>query len=531
MLEAFTGTMTRDELLSTLRLEGRRSFSERYLRPAIAAGLVEMTIPDKPNSRLQRYRLTEAGKARLVTKRGGTPGAVEPAALRRRPAMKTTPKPQNDETTRWLTTLAERAKALDAIFACGGEVEVPAPLSLRGPGGKKLEVVEGDDFRRSKVDKKLLAWCAPASFGEGTETRTDARVREGRQLYARDGALAVDGFDEALREILSRVRDSLCPHDAAPPVAELHSLNVYGRGGHFVAHKDTPRDPSVFGTLVVCLPLSFSGGRLVVEQESRATFNWERESFFLTSRETQERRIRWAAFFSDVDHRIEMVTSGCRVTLTYELRRAPNAAPAAPDHPGAAEAAFSVALAEAIADPTFSSDGGTFGMPCLHLYALPMQESISPGVGNLRDHLKGRDRLVAVALERAGLVARVVPYVFETCAGDSWRLHRDPSARERQIFAQKRLKGSSLERRLPIEFHADWDQSDDVKWLVRPPWISKYREPADGRPEPEVALLGQTEYSATDYFGNEGSDVSFYAAAAILFDVPPTSARKRAGGN
>jgi len=443
--------------------------------------------------------------------------------------MKTASKPHDTETKKGLAALVERAKALDAIFACGGEVEVAVPISLSGPGGKKLEVVEWTGFRRSNVAKKLRAWCAPASFGEGAETRTDVRVREGRQLYARNGALAVEGLDEALRGILSRIRESLCPHDPAPPVAELHSLNVYGRGGHFVTHKDTPREPSVFGTLVVCLPLSFSGGRLVVEQESRATFKWENESYFLTSRERQERRIRWAAFFSDVDHRIETVTSGCRVTLTYELRRAPNAAPAAPDHPGEAEAAFSTALAEAIADPNFSSEGGTFGMPCLHLYALPTQERILPGAENLRDHLKGRDRLVAVALERAGLVARVVPYVFETCAGDSWRLRRDTSAREKQIFAQKRLKGSSLERRLPIEFHADWSHSDDVTWLARPPWVSRYGEPADGRPEPAIELLGQTEYSATDYFGNEGSDVSFYAAAAILFDVPPSARRGVAG--
>src|ERR1041384_2996887 len=156
--------------------------------------------------------------------------------------MKTEPKPRNAETEKWLTTLVERAKALDSIFACGGEVEVAAPLSLRGPGGKKLEVVERIGFRRSNVDKKLRAWCAPASFGEGTETRTDVRVREGRQLYARNGALAVEGIDEALREILDQVRESLCPHDVTSPSAELHSLNVYGRGGHFVAHKDTPRE-------------------------------------------------------------------------------------------------------------------------------------------------------------------------------------------------------------------------------------------------------------------------------------------------
>ncbi|MEO7033890.1 MAG: hypothetical protein ABI548_08410 [Polyangiaceae bacterium] len=441
--------------------------------------------------------------------------------------MTTAPNLQNAETKKWLTTLVERARALDAIFACGGEVEVAAPLSLRGPGGKKLEVVERIGFRPSKVDKRLRAWCAPASFGEGTETRTDDRVREGRQLYARNGALAVEGLDEALREILGQIRQSLCPLDKALPIAELHSLNVYGRGGHFVAHKDTPRDPGVFGTLVVCLPLAFGGGRLVVEQESRATFDWEARSYFGSSPETAARRIRWAAFFGDVDHRIETITSGCRATLTYELRRAPDAHAAVPRKPSEAEAAFMSDLAEALADPKFVSGGGRFGMPCLHLYAVRTQEPTLPGIDNLYDHLKGRDRLVAIALERAGLAPRVASYVFETCAGESWRLRRDASAREKQIFAQKRLKGSSLERKLPIEFHADFHESDDVTWLVRPPWVSRYREPADGRPEPAVELLGETEYSATDYFGNEASHVSFYATAAILFDVPPKAARKR----
>lgn len=196
--------------------------------------------------------------------------------------------------------------------------------------------------------------------------------------------------------------------------------------------------------------------------------------------------------------------------------------------PGEPEDAFTEALVAALADPEFIPNGGKLGMPCLHLYTLPTDEKALSGVKHLRDQLKGRDRLVADALERAGLAPRVVPYVYETCGGDSWRLHREANARERQMFTQNRLKGSILEKKLPIEFHAYYGQADDVTWLGRPPWIGDDREPQNGRPEPEVELLGETEYSTTDYFGNEASYVAFYAAAALLIDISPNSARRHA---
>jgi len=44
-------------------LKDRKHFGEAYLQPALDAGLLEMTIPDKPQSSKQRYRLTAAGQA------------------------------------------------------------------------------------------------------------------------------------------------------------------------------------------------------------------------------------------------------------------------------------------------------------------------------------------------------------------------------------------------------------------------------------------------------------------------------------
>jgi Fic family protein len=46
------------ELMSLLGLSHRPTFQQNYLNPAIEAGLVERTIPDKPKSPKQRYRLS-----------------------------------------------------------------------------------------------------------------------------------------------------------------------------------------------------------------------------------------------------------------------------------------------------------------------------------------------------------------------------------------------------------------------------------------------------------------------------------------
>lgn len=42
-------------LMNKLELKSKEGFRRNYLRPAIDMDLIRMTIPDKPNSRNQRY--------------------------------------------------------------------------------------------------------------------------------------------------------------------------------------------------------------------------------------------------------------------------------------------------------------------------------------------------------------------------------------------------------------------------------------------------------------------------------------------
>lgn len=62
LLRTLDGEMQRRELQVALGLKHEDHFREAYLVPALDAGLVAMTIPDKPKSSKQRYRLTEKGR-------------------------------------------------------------------------------------------------------------------------------------------------------------------------------------------------------------------------------------------------------------------------------------------------------------------------------------------------------------------------------------------------------------------------------------------------------------------------------------
>jgi predicted HTH transcriptional regulator len=54
---------SREEIQALLGLKSAMHFRAAYLSPAIEQGLVELTIPEKPKSRFQKYRLTAAGRA------------------------------------------------------------------------------------------------------------------------------------------------------------------------------------------------------------------------------------------------------------------------------------------------------------------------------------------------------------------------------------------------------------------------------------------------------------------------------------
>jgi len=58
-----SGALDRRGLQQATGLKSQANFRDRYLLPALKSGMIEMSIPEKPNSRLQKYRLTGKGCA------------------------------------------------------------------------------------------------------------------------------------------------------------------------------------------------------------------------------------------------------------------------------------------------------------------------------------------------------------------------------------------------------------------------------------------------------------------------------------
>ncbi len=417
-----------------------------------------------------------------------------------------------------------------APFSCAGTCLPEKPVTIIFRDKCRFEVTRAKNaFEQKNELKPLLAHCKPAPFGDGKTTRYDRNVRDALQLKAEAGGFSIEGFDPESAGVLQKIQEELVPLDPNPISAELYSLNVYSERGHFEPHKDTPRGDDMFGTLVVCLPSEFRRGNLVLSHRGVVQkFDWG------SSPEKQQtpNQLHWAAFFGDVDHQIERIWGGARVTLTYLLRRGKSGAPT-PEVGGEDLAPrIQEAWQAVLADKSFLPDGGILGYPCCHLYHQDArfqseQSSIDRQSSTM---LKGRDHLVAATALQAGLKVTFNPYMFETCADETWQLDRFPTTKEKSKLGWQ-VDSYALEEALSIRATSEKEGDFGVTWLEPHPstddstWQSK-----EGRdPElPAAALLHRCDYCPWGYFGNESSEIDLYTFAALHVKIPKFGQGRRA---
>jgi len=61
LISVIEGALSRTEIQSLLDLKDAKYVRQKYILPALKMGVIEMTLPDKPSSKLQKYKLTSKG--------------------------------------------------------------------------------------------------------------------------------------------------------------------------------------------------------------------------------------------------------------------------------------------------------------------------------------------------------------------------------------------------------------------------------------------------------------------------------------
>ncbi len=65
LLEACRLERSLTELMEVVGRKNRSKFRDQFIRPLLKTGLIELTVPARPKSRLQKYRLTKSGVTAL----------------------------------------------------------------------------------------------------------------------------------------------------------------------------------------------------------------------------------------------------------------------------------------------------------------------------------------------------------------------------------------------------------------------------------------------------------------------------------
>ena len=170
--------------------------------------------------------------------------------------------------------------------------------------------------------EQLINVAEPSPYGRGEQTLHDPAVRRTWQIEPKRVHLGGRHWKQTLQDIVERAATGLGV--GGPVQAEFYKLLIYDKGSFFVDHRDTEKSPGMFATLIIVLPADYSGGELLVRHRDREAR--------LELQCPEPSSVAHAAFYADCVHEVLPITSGCRLTLVYNLLRQGDALPEPPDY-------------------------------------------------------------------------------------------------------------------------------------------------------------------------------------------------------
>ena len=154
----------------------------------------------------------------------------------------------------------------------------------------------------------------------------------------------------------------------------------------------------MLGSLVIIYPTAHEGGELALRHKGR---EWKFDANSLTALQSPP-SLAYVAFYSDIEHEVLKVTSGRRVTITYNLYLVdpvlkPETSATAPNMNNVSN--LQTTLRELLKSPEFLPNGGTLGFGLAHLYPVTFETKLR----EMASCLKGEDAHVYRACREAQL--------------------------------------------------------------------------------------------------------------------------------
>ena len=268
----------------------------------------------------------------------------------------------------------------------------------------------------------------------------------------------------------------------------------------------------MLGSLVVIYPTVHEGGELVLHHKDR---EWKLEANSLTAL-SHPPSLAFVAFYSDIEHEVLKVTSGRRVTVTYNLylvnpishlRVAANVKSASN---------LQTTLHGLLRRPEFLPHGGTLGFGLAHLYPIAFETKLQV----ITNYLKGEDAHVYRAC-RGLQLDPLLQMIYDDNESDSGygimvdKIVRDPDydcEAEYYETALLEMGGVSVNKTEDLIFNSsrwvrdDWTEGEHIIWV----------SPFNNR--------NQLRDNRTTY-GNEVSHEYTYCSPCLIVRIAPASDR------
>ena len=151
--------------------------------------------------------------------------------------------------------------------------------------------------------QEIKALAQPSSFGLGNKLVFDENVRKASEIKGDRIKLDMPEFPYEIQNMAPQ---------GYKIETKLHKLAIYEKDGFFSEHADSVHGDDHLGTLVLCLPVPHEGGTFILSDDGN-------ELKLPFDEMTADGNIAWVAFYTDVRHQIEVVKSGTRVTLQFDL--------------------------------------------------------------------------------------------------------------------------------------------------------------------------------------------------------------------